>query len=915
MFSKFSLLNSSKSKNSLSLSENTLLIEQENTLSESFTHSIRKAKASSELNESVLSSLKYFEPRNNTAFQQFNDDYNSDQEDQCDDNEIYICFLYKLGKLACSFYDLNKLTLFYLIDIEESLKFELTDLLIQDLQPNYVITSCLSDTNFLNHLKSVCKYNDRGETITHREKPMKLCIIPKNDFVYELSKRQILGINSLENMPKNLHESERIVFFNGLFDFDSKAMIKTVGALLKYLHRNRVNFEFDRTALETPIKFIQPVNLSKLLILDPNSFKSLQIFNDVDLACANKLNYSEASNFRTTLNDRFNNTLYSLYLSQIQTKSGIAKLRSIMLKPTRDTSVLVYRLKLIEFFSNYNNQELIAELRKTLKKCKYINPILKRMRIAKCNLNEWKRLYKTTQAFLKISELARIIHAKLNTGTKLTPMNLSFRSFVSDEHVESRNIFYNLIVNNYEAKLDYLINLFDRVINLKESLEKKRTVVNANVSSRLDEKKLVYAGLSELLTQIAESERVKYDLKACALTYLSLLGFLLVVKVEQMFDLEYFDGSQERIDSARAEFELKNEFKFVFKSTDKFYYKTLKCIELDSELGDLYAEISEMESEILENLQANFITHSHLYANMIDISAELDCLLAFSVIAKENNYTKPILAIEQGSFIEAKQVRHPLVELNFTSSSSYIPNDVQTSNANKIKVITGPNASGKTVYLKQIGLLVYMTFIGSYVPAFEARVGDFNRIFTRLNSNECISLQMSAFSIDLKQISDAVNGSDSRSLILVDEFGKGTDVATGQASVASILKYFIELSPQDLKCPHVYVSTHFYEMLHKRELLFTNGLDRIEFFTFDFLTEESGEEGLEKLVFLYSLKRGITSSSYAFNIAKKANIQEEKIERAKIIFDEIISNLNNNNQNEVKTILSQNPRSIENFLK
>lgn len=140
----------------------------------------------------------------------------------------------------------------------------------------------------------------------------------------------------------------------------------------------------------------------------------------------------------------------------------------------------------------------------------------------------------------------------------------------------------------------------------------------------------------------------------------------------------------------------------------------------------------------------------------------------------------------------------------------------------RIKVLTGPNASGKTIYLKQVGLLVYMSLIGSFVAAREAHIGDFDRIYTRLASNECISLQASSFSIDLKQLTDALNGASARSLVLIDELGRGTDLNDGQALVAATIRYFISgrFFRDASLTPHVFLVTHFYEILHNAHAVF-----------------------------------------------------------------------------------------------
>lgn len=335
----------------------------------------------------------------------------------------------------------------------------------------------------------------------------------------------------------------------------------------------------------------------------------------------------------------------------------------------------------------------------------------------------------------------------------------------------------------------------------------------------------------------------------------------------------------------------------MFKADEYYYYKTNSCRVLDEEIGDIALQINDLESEIVDKLQSKYVKYSHVFAEMIDYCAELDCLLAFATAAFENNYVKPHLTLDAGSYLDAKAVRHPLVELDATTP--FVPNDVKSGRMSRIKLITGPNACGKTVYLKQVALLVYMSMLGGYVAASEAHVGDFDRILTRLTTNECVSLQLSSFSIDLRQIADAINSATQKSLLIVDEFGRGTELADGQAFLAATIKYFLR---QSSASPHVYLATHFYEMLHNGETLFKENNAKIDYLTFDYIVserltpnepEQSDEYNLGRLTLLYSLKPGIAKSSYAFNIAANVQLPDGILQRVVDVYKLIMDNIYN----------------------
>jgi DNA mismatch repair protein MSH5 len=249
----------------------------------------------------------------------------------------------------------------------------------------------------------------------------------------------------------------------------------------------------------------------------------------------------------------------------------------------------------------------------------------------------------------------------------------------------------------------------------------------------------------------------------------------------------------------------------------------------------------------------------------------------------------------------------------------FIPNDIESGpqETRKLKILTGPNASGKTIYLKQVALCVYMTMIGSYVAGKNVECGDFDRIFTRLYSNECVTYEMSAFAFDMKQIADALNFSTKKSLLILDEVGKGTRIELGKAMVFSLIKNWTECDAE--KLPHVYLSTHFYDLFYQvmrgnttiqnnfEKFIDENNLiwkvvndKRIEYFTFDFMFDnEKSKHEMElsaqisndqpsSLVFLYKLKYGITSSSYALNIAKSVGLPDEIIKKAEQVLNILI---------------------------
>ncbi len=240
--------------------------------------------------------------------------------------------------------------------------------------------------------------------------------------------------------------------------------------------------------------------------------------------------------------------------------------------------------------------------------------------------------------------------------------------------LDKSNIFKYVLNSEYRLKFESLISTFETIVNVKESSDPeskacKKIHVNPNVSNALDEKKLVYSHLSEYLNTIAKQEQEIYRCEQCTVMYALQIGFLVgIVYDDSMlrlidpsfnetttmeFDEEndsytnHISEKEEKYsEELRKKFESMNDLERKFKIDNRYYYKNDTMRELDDEHGDLGSNISDLESNIIDYLQTKFVECSHLYASMNDIVAELDCFLAFASIARENDFVKPNISIE-----------------------------------------------------------------------------------------------------------------------------------------------------------------------------------------------------------------------------------------------------------------------------
>uniref|UniRef100_A0A3Q3EPH6 MutS homolog 5 n=1 Tax=Labrus bergylta TaxID=56723 RepID=A0A3Q3EPH6_9LABR len=352
------------------------------------------------------------------------------------------------------------------------------------------------------------------------------------------------------------------------------------------------------------------------------------------------------------------------------------------------------------------------------------------------------------------------------------------------------------ISEGFSDDLQYIASLISRVVDFESSIAENRFTIKPNVDSAIDDEKRRMMGLSDFLTDVARRELEHLDsrIPSCCVIYIPLIGFLLSVpRLSSMVEKEDFEI--EGLD-------------FMFLSEDRLHYRSQRTKELDDLLGDLHCDI-----------------------RVLGLIAELDCLMALSSASQEYGYSSP---------------KHPLLEL---CSPVFVANSFLSSDSeDRVKIITGPNSSGKSIYLKQVGLIVFMALIGSDIPAKESEIGLVDGIFTRMQSRESVSVGLSTFMIDLNQMAQALNSSTGNSLVLIDEFGKGTNTVDGLSLLAASVSYWLRKAPVDV--PHVLLATNFHSLL-QLGLLPSSCL-------LSLLTLETAVDG-DELVFLYQLKEGSVS--------------------------------------------------------
>ena len=319
-------------------------------------------------------------------------------------------------------------------------------------------------------------------------------------------------------------------------------------------------------------------------------------------------------------------------------------------------------------------------------------------------------------------------------------------------------------------------------------------------------------------------------------------------------------------------------------SAERYITEELK--EYETKILGAEEKIAKLEQEIFSKLLQYIIQFVDVVQENAQIIAKIDCLLSFSVLAVDNNYVRPIM--DESTDLDIKNGRHPVIEKQLPIDQTYIANDVVLNrNQQQIIMITGPNMSGKSAILRQTALIVLLAQMGCYVPAQNAKIGIVDKIFTRVGASDNISMGESTFMVEMNETASILNNVSERSLILLDEIGRGTSTYDG-ISIAWAISEFLHEHPSKAK---TLFATHYHEL---NEM--TTTFERIKNFNV------SVKELEDNIIFLRKLVSGGSNHSFGIHVAKLAGMPNMVIHRA----NKILAQLEKNNKNdEVKDILKQ----------
>ena len=392
----------------------------------------------------------------------------------------------------------------------------------------------------------------------------------------------------------------------------------------------------------------------------------------------------------------------------------------------------------------------------------------------------------------------------------------------------------------------------------------KGQVVKTGVNAELDEYRSIAFGAKDHLEQICIRETERTGIPKIKIAFNNVFGYYLEVRNAHK-------------DKVPAEWHRKQ----TLVSAERYITEELK--ELETKILSSQAKINEIEQKIFSDLVFELMKYIDALQKNAQVVSQLDVLSTFSKISNENQYQRPVMS--DGYSLDIVEGRHPVIEQNLPLGEAYISNDVFLDREEQqIIMITGPNMSGKSALLRQTALIVILAQIGCFVPAKSAEIGIVDKVFTRVGASDNISLGESTFMVEMNETASILNNLSDRSLILLDEIGRGTSTYDGISIAWAIAEYLHE---------HKYraktlFATHYHEL---NEM--TEQFERIKNFNV------AVRELEQKIVFIRKLQKGGSEHSFGIHVAKMAGMPKPLIKRANQILSDLESSRSKEGNKEI----------------
>ena len=536
-------------------------------------------------------------------------------------------------------------------------------------------------------------------------------------------------------------------------------------------------------------------------------------------------------------------------IDQTSTAMGARLLKKWLLFPLISAEKIRDRLETVDFF--INNSELFEFIKSQFKEIGDLERMSSRLAVLKTSPRELNQLKKSLQSIIPVKE-------------KLLSLNQKQLNFWANNLKDNSKTIQKIEEILYE----------DAPIAVG-----KGQVVKEGFHNELDELRNLLSDAKSVLLDIQKREIEKTGIPSLKIAFNNVFGYFIEVR----------NTHKDKVPEQWIR-------KQTLTSAERYVTEELKTYE-EKILG-AEEKILKLESKIFSQLIEEILPNIEDIVFNAKCIAYLDVIHGLAHVSKINNYSKPI--INDSLKIDIKDGRHPVIEQFLPVGEAYIPNDIFLDNKlQQIMMITGPNMSGKSALLRQTALILIMAQIGCFVPAKSANIGVIDKLFTRVGANDNISSGESTFMVEMNETSSIMNNISSRSLILLDEIGRGTSTYDG-ISIAWSIAEFLHENPKFQ--PKTMFATHYHELNNM-----TKSFNRIKNYNV------SVKEIDKKIHFIRKLVEGGSEHSFGIHVAKVAGMPQKIISKAEKILKNLELDKTQNSKKEISTIENEDHQQLSFF--
>lgn len=685
---------------------------------------------------------------------------------------------------------------------------------VQMITPGTVMDGVMLDEKENNYLASLAEFDQETYSLIYID----LSTGETSAALVTTGWEQVL--NELYNRPV-----KEVIITTTLLDEQKQALIDRLNVTISYSEKQTLNdayshlvTEIDNTQIITGfsqlIGYLEKTQKRALNHIKPLQIIELNQYLGLDMYSKRNLELTE------TIIKKTKKGSLLWVLDQTVTAMGARKLKKFLERPLLDQSSLEKRYQFVDgLMADYIKRE---ELREHLKSIYDLERLCGRVAFGNVNARDLMQL--------KLS-LDKVPFVKETLATFDEPEIVKFAESL-DPLTDLKDLLENSLTD-------------DPPMTIKEG-----NIIRDGFNDELDRYRDASRNGKQWIAELESQEKQATGIKSLKIGYNRIFGYYIEITKSNLHLLP--EGKYERKQTlANAERyitpELKEKENLILSAEEKI-------IELEYQL------FLKLREQVLE-----YIAHLQQLADQI---SQLDVFQSFATISEQQGYSRPILTTS--GEVEIVKGRHPVVE-KVMSDATYVPNDVSLDKDTQILLITGPNMSGKSTYMRQVALTVIMAQIGCFVPAEHAKLPVFDKIFTRIGASDDLVGGQSTFMVEMLEAKHALTYATKNSLILLDEIGRGTSTYDGMAIAQAIMEYV-----HDQLGAKTLFSTHYHELTSLADYL--TRLKNIHV---------RAEEFEGRVVFLHQIRSGPADKSYGIHVAKLAELPDSLIARANVILEQL----------------------------